>query len=109
MGCFTHGHITWPQAIFDSQTLRVTSALEAGIDNHVWSLVEIVNVLSCAVNNDANSITMWSGDKCDTAGYYWSSGCGHAEVMEFSEYEEFPNCKTCNQLINWIHRPTAKD
>jgi hypothetical protein len=28
------------------QTLRVTPAMEAGIDNHVWSLAEIVNLLS---------------------------------------------------------------
>lgn len=27
------------------QTLRVTPALDAGVDNHVWSIEEIVGVL----------------------------------------------------------------
>jgi hypothetical protein len=45
---------------------------------------------------------MMSGDKCDTAGIYWASGCGHADVVEFSEWDVFPNCKDCNKPIKWI-------
>jgi hypothetical protein len=30
------------------QTLRVTSAMEAGLTDHVWSLVELVNLLDAS-------------------------------------------------------------
>jgi hypothetical protein len=45
---------------------------------------------------------MMSGDKCDMAGIYWASGCGHADAMEFSEYDVFPVCKTYGHPIKWI-------
>ena len=48
-------------------------------------------------------ITMITGDKCDTEGLYWSSGCGHAQVKEFTTLETFPYCATCKKSINWIH------
>jgi hypothetical protein len=27
--------------------------------------------------------------KCGAGGLYWTSGCDHADVSEFSEYDEF--------------------
>jgi hypothetical protein len=56
----------------------------------ILNLVKIVSLLSWMINHDAKSITMMSGDKCDTKGLYWASGCGHADAMEFSELEVFP-------------------
>jgi hypothetical protein len=47
---------------------------------------------------------MASGVKCDAGGLYWASGCGHADASYFSEYDEFPNCKTCGSPIKWIYR-----
>jgi hypothetical protein len=44
----------------------------------------------------------------DSRKTYWASGCGHADALEFSEFDEFPNCKTCSQPINWICRKPAE-
>jgi hypothetical protein len=52
---------------------------------------------------------MMSGDKCDTAGYYWASGCGHADVLIFKEFEELPNCRTCGKPIKWIYRKPVRN
>jgi hypothetical protein len=77
--------------------------------NHIWSLVEIFNLLLWIVNHDANIITMMSGDRCDTEGLYWAAGCGHAYAIDFLEFAVFPVCKTCKQSIKWIHRKPVSD
>jgi hypothetical protein len=49
-----------------------------------------------------------AGEKCDVAGLYWSSGCGHANVLDFQEDDIFPNCYFCGKAIEWLIQPEIK-
>ena len=39
-------HFAWYNFVRVHRTLRVTPAMESGIADHVWTLAELVNVLS---------------------------------------------------------------
>jgi hypothetical protein len=54
------------------------------------------------MNENPNQVTMMTGDKCETDGLYWSSGSGHAHVLNFLENDQFPHCPTCSHQIKWI-------
>jgi hypothetical protein len=45
-----------------------------------------------------------TGEVCELGGFYWASGCGHADVKEFAVSQIFPSCKTCSHQIRWLCR-----
>ena len=56
------------------------------------------------MKGEFKQFTMFSGDQCDVEGTYWSSGCGHAYVQNYTKLELFPVCPTCQNNIKWIFR-----
>ena len=54
------------------------------------------------------NFTMLSGDKCDEAGYYWASGCGHPKAVMFMQNDEFPVCSECGKPLQWRHTKTLE-
>jgi hypothetical protein len=56
------------------------------------------------VEDNAQEPIMSSGEKCQIAGIYWSSGCDHADIMYFLDGDNFPYCRNCDLPIKWIYR-----